>query len=175
MKQSVNDLSFNSETYSSKPQDFVPMLEIKCRSHKFQAGTRSPSHSLSPPLPFEHTLHKFQLLVVRHRGNCTPEVLVPISLYQRNHLSEGTNGYLWHLLAYQITSWPPGSLSTSAWCFSGLLASPLSISFSFPYNLPFRTVALFCPALWSSSLNPLSLRFLCLHSVFLSLSLENHL
>lgn len=94
MKQSVSDLSFNSETYSSKPQDFVPMLEIKCRSHKFRAGIRSLSHSLSPPLRFEHMLHKFELLVVRHKGNRTPEVLVPISLYQRNHFLISQKGQM---------------------------------------------------------------------------------
>lgn len=94
MKQNVSDLSFNSGTYSLKPQDFVSMLEIKCRAHKFQASTSSLSHSLSPPLPFEHMLHKFEILVVRHKGKCTPEVLVPISLYQRNHFLINQKGQM---------------------------------------------------------------------------------
>lgn len=132
------------------------MLEIKCRSHKFRAGIRSLSHSLSPPLRFEHMLHKFELLVVRHKGNRTPEVLVPISLYQRNHLSEGTNGYLWHLLAYQshpglqAHSVPVPGASQVFSPHPFLLASPSHTTFHFghllsfvqPFGLPLSTASL---------------------------------
>lgn len=114
MKQNVSDLSFNSETYSSKPQDFVPTLEIKCRSHKFQASTSSLTHSLSPPLPFEHNAAQIltsscqtqRKVYSRSSGAHFPLPTEPFS-YQ----SEGTNGYLWYLLTYHITSWPPGSLA----------------------------------------------------------------
>lgn len=105
-----------SEAYSFKPQDFVSELAIKGSSNKFQGSTRPLSHSFSPPLPFEHMLYKIpnsschvqRKSYSRYSGAHSPLPKEPFP-YQ----SEGTNGYLRQLLAYQSIYWPPGSLSTS--------------------------------------------------------------
>lgn len=134
------------------------MLEIKCRSHKFRAGIRSLSHSLSPPLRFEHMLHKFELPCQTQRKpySRSSGAHFPLPKEPFPDQSEGTNGYLWHLLAYQshpglqAHSVPVPGASQVFSPHPFLLASPSHttlhfghlLSFVQPFGLPLSTASL---------------------------------